>query len=180
MSDTPQLNLTTLHASIKSELTTAFPDVRYVDTYPRPGERINTPALLFELENIDVMQTGDVGTSQLPVTLVFNLYCVVSYKGTGKLSVRLLAASVLGWLKGKRFGQSIGPAIPSGADPDVLSGDPANEYEVFRISWRHEPCYLGASVWDSTGTVPTEVNVGFDPNTGTPHVNEYITITPEL
>lgn len=178
MSNTPQADLAVLHANIASAIAAQFPNLKAVGAYPRPGELVKTPAIYFELDSIEVADPVDVGTEQVHAALVFNAYCVASYKGTGKLAVRTLAASFMAWLRGKRFGQPVGIAQPMSADPDRLVGDAADEYEVFRIMWKHDPVYLGASVWDATGVVPTEVWLGIDPNTGAAHLADYIKIAP--
>jgi hypothetical protein len=179
MSNTPTFDLAALHSAIKSEITEAFPNLQSVEFYPRAGERIVTPAIFFELDSIGVSTTPDMGTEQVMTQLTFNAYCVVSYKGAGKLATRTLAAQFMQWVKGRRFGQSIGAAQPMSADPDRLVGDAGNEYEVFRVMWTHEPCYLGESVWDYSGVVPTEVYLGYDPLTGQAHIQDYKKIYPE-
>lgn len=177
MSNTPQANLAALHEAIRVQLVAGFPALQDVGAYPRPGEKISTPAIYFELDAIDVPNPGEAGTEQVAAALTFNAYCVVSYKGTGKLAVRTLAASLMSWLRGKRFGQPIGPAMPQSADPDLIAGA-GEEYEVFRVTWRHDPVYLGTSVWDATGVVPTEVYLGIDPETGPANLAKYIKIAP--
>ena len=179
MSNTPQADLSALHTAIAAAIRAQFPDLKAVGAYPRPGEMVKTPAVFFELDSIEVTDPMDVGTEQVRCALTFNAYCVVSYKGTGKLAARLLAASVMSWLRGKRFGQPIGIAQPMSADPDQFIGDASAEYECFRVMWRHEPVYLGTSVWDATGVVPTEVWLGIDPNTGAAHLGDYIKIAPQ-
>ena len=156
MSNTPQADLSALHTAITAAIRAQFPDLKDVGAYPRPGEMVKTPAVYFELDAIEAAGDGN-DTEQVRCALTFNAYCVVSYKGTGKLATRLLAANVMSWLRGKRFGQPIGIAQPMSADPDTFAGDAGNEYECFRVMWRHEPVYLGTSVWDATGVVPTEV-----------------------
>lgn len=158
MSNTPQVDLAALHTAMVANLQAKFPGVT-VTAYSRPGERINTPAILLELDSISATMPMDVGTQQVKSSLLFNAYCVVSYKGTGKMAVRTLAASLLAHVRGQRFGQPIGAAEPVGADPDMLEGVASVEYEVFRVSWNHEPAYLGESVWDATGVIPTELTV---------------------
>ena len=178
MSNTPQVDLTVLHTNITAAIRAQFPTLKDVGAYPRPGEMVKTPAVYFELDAIEVTDPVDAGTEQIRCALTFNAYCVVSYKGTGKLATRVLAAQVMSWLRGKRFGQPIGIAQPMSADPDTFAGDAGNEYECFRVMWRHEPVYLGTSVWDATGVVPTEVYLGIDPNTGAAHLSDYIKIVP--
>lgn len=179
MSNTPQVNLAALHQAIRTEIAAAFPDLKDVASYPRPGERVQTPAVFFELDAIEVPAPGDAGTDQVAAALAFNAYCVVSYKGTGKLAVRLLAASLMSWLNGRKFGQAIGGAQPISADPDRFAGDADEEYEVFRVSWKHDPVYLGASIWDATGVVPTEVWLGIDPLTGAANIQHYKKLAPQ-
>ena len=178
MSNTPQVDLSALHTNITAAIRAQFPALKDVGAYPRPGEMVKTPAVYFELDAIEANEEADAATEQVATTLTFNAYCVVSYKGTGKLAARLLAASVMAWLKNKRFGQAIGPAQPMSADPDTFSGDASGEYECIRIMWRHQPAYLGVSVWDATGVVPTEVYLGIDPLTGPAHIADYIKIVP--
>jgi len=177
MSNTPQANLSALHTAITAAIRAQFPDLKDVGAYPRPGELVKTPAVYFELDGIEAAADGN-DTEQVRCALTFNAYCVVSYKGTGKLAARLLAASVMSWLRGKRFGQPIGIAQPMSADPDTFAGDAAGEYECFRVMWRHEPVFLGTSVWDATGVMPTEVWLGIDPLTGQANLSSYIKIAP--
>lgn len=178
MSNTPQVDLSALHTNITNAIKAQFPDLKDAGAYPRPGELVKTPAVYFELDAIEVAQPDDVGTDQVVTVLTFNAYCVVSYKGTAKLAARLLAASFMSWVKDKRFGQPIGPARPMSADPDTFAGDAAGEYECFRVMWRHEPAYLGTSVWDATGVMPTEVWLGIDPETGAANLSKYIKLAP--
>lgn len=178
MSNTPQVNIEALHAAMKTQITAAFPALKDVGHYPRPGSRIATPAIYYELDSIEVTDPQDVGTEQVRCSLTFNAYCVVSYKGEAQLAARTLAASFMAWLRGKRFGQPIGIAQPMSANPDTLAGDAGDAYEVIRVMWQHEPVYLGVSVWDPSGVVPTEVWLGIDPNTGAAHLSDYIKLAP--
>jgi len=179
MSNTPQAHLTALHAAITAAIRAQFPDLKDVGAYPRPGEMVKTPAVYFELDSIEASAPMDVGTEQVRCALTFNAYCVVSYKGNAKLAAGLLAASLMSWLGGKRFSQPLGIAQPMSADPDQFAGDASGEYECFRVMWRHEPVYLGTSVWDATGVVPTEVWLGIDPLTGAAHLADYIKLAPQ-
>lgn len=178
MSNTPQVDLSALHTNITNAIKAQFPDLKDAGAYPRPGDMVKTPAVYFELDAIEVTAPMDVGTEQVRCALTFNAYCVVSYKGTAKLAARLLAASVMSWLRGKRFGQPVGIAQPMSADPDTFAGDAAGEYECMRVMWRHEPVYLGTSTWDATGVMPTEVWLGIDPETGAANLSKYIKLAP--
>lgn len=150
------VNISDLHAAIKTALAAQYPTA-VVDYYPRPGDKITTPAIFIELDSIDADQPPDMGTEQTPVTLRFNAYVVQDYKAGKKLAVRTLAAAVMQFIRGKRWGTAVGAAMPVSATPDRFQGDTL-EYEVMRVEWEHE-AILGTDVWIDDGDTPTEVNV---------------------
>jgi hypothetical protein len=150
------VNIATLHANIKTALAAQYP-AAVVDYYPRPGDKITTPAIYIELDDIQADQPADMGTEQTPVTLRFNAYVVDGYKTGKKLAVRTLAAAVMQFIRGKRWSTTVGAATPIAATPDRFQGD-TQEYEVMRVEWEHE-ALLGIDVWIDDGDVPTEVNV---------------------
>jgi hypothetical protein len=157
------VNISTLHANIKAALAAQYPTA-VVDYYPRPGDKITTPAIFIELDDIQADQPADMGTEQTPVILRFNAYVVDSYKSGKKLAVRTLAAAVMQFVRGKRWSTTVGAATPVSATPDRFQGD-TQEYEVMRVEWEHE-AILGTDVWIDDGDTPTEVNVseqGNDP-----------------
>lgn len=150
------VNIATLHANIKNALAAQFPAC-VVDYYPRPGDKITTPAIFIELDDIQANQPPDTGTEQTPVVLRMNAYVVESYKTGKKLTVRTLAAAVMQFVRGKRWSCPVGAGMPVSATPDRFQGD-TQEYEVMRVEWEHE-ALLGNDVWLDDGDVPTEVNV---------------------
>ena len=138
------VNLELLHAEIRGQLAAQFTDAN-VAFYSRPGDKIQTPAILLELEDIPVQEPGDIGTDQLPVYLNFNAYAVLDYKSGSKQSVRVLAASVMAFVKGKRWDSAVTGAQVVGAFPDVIQGK-EDAYEVMRVEFQHE-ALLGLDVW---------------------------------
>jgi hypothetical protein len=150
------VNIATLHANIKTALAAQYP-AAVVDYYPRPGDKITTPAIYIELDDIQADQPADMGTEQTPVTLRWNAYVVDGYKTGKKLAVRTLAAAVMQFIRGKRWSTTVGAATPIAATPDRFQGD-TQEYEVMRVEWEHE-ALLGIDVWIDDGDTPTEVNV---------------------
>lgn len=151
----PAVNITTLHTAIKAALATQFPGVT-VDYYSRPGDKVKTPAILFELDSIEP-DGDDMGTEQLPVILRFNAYAVREFgeKDQNKLLVRLLAANVAAFIRGHKWSQPVKRAVFEGVSTDQFDGD-AKNYEVMRIEWTHE-AILGADVWADTGAIPDTV-----------------------
>lgn len=141
----PTTNIDELHAAIKEDLQAHFDGVA-VDFYPRPSEKITTPAILLELEDIIVEDADDIGTEQLPVLLNFNAYAVLDYKTGKKQAVKTLAGDVMAYIRGKRWGQPVGAAICGGASPDVIGGR-EDDYEVMRVEFSHE-ALLGVDIWE--------------------------------
>lgn len=139
-----ETNLNALHDGIVAGLAAQFPSCS-VSVYGRPGEKISTPAILIEIEDIIASDPDETGTEQLSVTFGVNAYAVLDYKGTSKKAVRALAASVMAFVRGERWGQPVGPANVTGAQPDVIAGR-EDDYEVMRVEFTHEGL-LGADVW---------------------------------
>jgi hypothetical protein len=161
------VNLTTLHANLKTQLAAQFPTCT-VDYYPRPGDKIKTPALLIDLDDIDASDPDNNGAEQVEVTLRLNVYAVESYKDGKKLAVRNLAAAVMAFVRGKKWSCPVGAARVIGAYRDTFQGDPL-EYECRRIEIEHD-ALLGIDVWIDDGDVPEEVNVSEQGNEHTPIV----------
>lgn len=164
------IDLDQLHDAIKASFKASFADC-FVDFYPRPGEKIQTPAILLEIEDIIADDPDDIGTEQLAVTLHCNAYVVLTYKAGQKKALKKFAASVMAYTRGRRWGQPVGAANVAGANPDTISGQP-DDYEVMRVEFSHE-ALLGTDVFARSGTIPTEVYLGFAPDIGPEHIDDY-------
>jgi hypothetical protein len=148
------VNIANLHNAIKASLQDKYPDAK-VDFYPRPGEKVDAPAILLDLEDIVAADPDEIGTDQLHATLNFNAYCVMSYKAGNKLALRSMAAAVLCYVRGQRWDLPVGAAAAAGAYPDQFGGD-GKEYEVFRVEFSHE-VLLGEDYWSGQGLAPSQV-----------------------
>jgi hypothetical protein len=146
----------TLHTNIITALRAQYPTCT-VDDYPRPGDKITTPAIFIELDDIQPGDPADIGSEQTPVTLRFNAYVIHDYKAGKKRAVRTLAAAVLHFVRGKRWSCPVQQGKPISATPDRFEGS-TQEYEVMRVEWEHE-ALLGTDVWIDNGDAPEEVNV---------------------
>lgn len=166
----PSTNLDALHAAIKTVLAAKYPDAT-VDFYGRPGDRIQTPAILLELEDIQAQDPDDLGTEQLPAVLNFNAYVVLDFKAGKKQAVKVLAADVATFIRGKRWGCPVGAASVVGAFPDVLAGR-EEAYEVMRVEFSHE-VLLGQDIWTEDGQVPWKVYLGISPLVGPEFIEHY-------
>lgn len=150
------INLDALHANIITALQAQYPACT-VDDYPRPGDKIATPAIFIELDDIQADGPPDMGSEQTPVILRFNAYVINDYKTGKKRAVRTLAAAVMQFVRGKRWSLPVGQGMPIAATPDQFQGS-TQEYEVMRVEWEHE-AILGTDVWIDDGDTPEEVNV---------------------
>lgn len=168
------LDLDAFHNALKSAFTAAFPDC-FVDFYPRPGEKITTPAILLEVEDFSAGDPDDIGTCQLAVTLNVNAYVVLSYKHGKKQALRKFAATAMAFIHRKRWGVPVSPANVGSANPDRIDGQ-AEDYEAMRIEFTHE-ALLGADVFAGTGIVPLHVFLGISPLTGPSHLSDYREVT---
>lgn len=167
--------LTDLHKAIVAQLKKDFRKVPTCEAYPELVGKIVIPALFIELD--DLAPTDDVGTEQLPVDARFITYVV--YDRTvddDRLQAASLAASVaLAVKKAGRFGRKIGPArvvrIAQDTSKPELFG-----FTVWAVEWLHE-LRLGESIWDGDGVVPVEVMLGYAPQIGTGHEDDYLPVT---
>lgn len=179
MSDNPSVNLASLHAAILAAIQVQFPALQTVGYYPRPGEKIETPAVLLELDSMEVDSPSQTGTEQVPVLLRFAAYCVGSYHDGQKLAIRTLAASLMAFVNLQQWGQPVRAANVVDARPDHFKQEGNKEYEVLRVEFTHE-AFLGSDVWPDTGPVPTQVFASGDaePNTrtGEPFLPEYVKV----
>jgi len=170
----PEINLIELHDSIASGFKTKFPDCA-VDYYSRPGEKIITPAIFFELENGVPANPHDTGTEQLEMELKFSAEVIVAYKQGGLLGVRLLALALARFVHGNRWGQLVGRGQFSETIPETFSS-PMDAYESWRVSWTHT-AFLGKSIWEESGIVPEQILVSTSPRIGIPHKPDYVAVT---
>jgi hypothetical protein len=171
----PSVNIDTLHTNILAELQAQFPDAT-VALYPRPGEKIETPGILLELEDLPADDPDEIGTEQLGVMLMFNAYVVLDYKAGKKQAVKTMAAAVMAFIRGRRWDCPVGAANVAGGFPDVIGGR-ENDYEVMRVEFSHE-AMLGIDVWtadqllDDEGDPlppPSEVYVSDTPGVANSH-----------
>lgn len=166
----PSVDLDQLHDAIIAALAAQFPTAT-VDDYPRPGERIATPGILLELDDMPAEDPDDIGTEQLPVVLNFAAYIVHDYKAGKKRAVRKLAAAVMTHIRGKRWGVPVGAATVGGAYRDKIEGR-ENDYEVMRVEFSHS-ALLGTDIWQESGPMPVEAYASRSPEIGPDHVDDY-------
>ncbi|UYM14258.1 hypothetical protein [Endozoicomonas euniceicola] len=165
------LDLNEWHQSVIDGLKTlkAF---KTVAEYPREKKKIVTPAAFLELTAIQAQADDNANTEQLPVTLEAEVRIICGYRTKEvKRYIRLLAAQVAHYLDGQRFGVPSQPARVGGCWPDEFDTELDN-YEVWRVVFTQD-VLLGATVFDDSGIIPESVYVGFAPDIGKDHEDDY-------
>lgn len=175
MRELPPINIIFLHHGIATAFKAQFPECR-VDFYGRPGERIETPAIYFELDGFE--RLTDIGTDQLEVQLQFSATVIESYKRRGLLDVRILALAVAQFVHGNRWGHPVSPGHVTSAAPTEFSG-PMDAYESWRIEWT-QSALLGENIWEESGGRDIQPFVSWAPRIGVPHKADYVPIGGEV
>jgi hypothetical protein len=178
-----ETNIANLHDAIKTSYAAKFTECT-VDYYPRPGEKIVTPAILIDVESFDVLTPDDLGTGQLSLMVNIKAYCVLSYKQGSKKALRVLAGRVLHHAHRNRWGLQIGAAEVEGAQPDLMEGE-SEAYEVMRCEFSNAIAlgedeiekYLTEDENGNPLVTPDHVYFGDAPNIGPGNEEDYQEIT---
>jgi hypothetical protein len=178
MDELEPVNITELHTSIKNTIRGFFAPsaVPSVDYYSRVERKIIAPAIFFQLNSIN--GNPDSASGQFDGTFNFSAFCIVPYNAPNAiLSARVLGSSLISKLNGQRFGQTLGRATVTLMEGDSFDQENV-EYETVRVDWSHEGM-LGESPFNDDGSItPTELWVGFYPDTGVENIDKYIKIAP--
>lgn len=167
-----QIDLAVLHAKIAEKINAKFGGtVKTIAAYSRYLDKLEVPAITFELDSIEASNPSDVGTQQLQVDLRFSASLIYSYKAGNKFAVRLMSANFAAFLQGQRFGMPVTPARFIAATPQEFDAENP-EYEVWRLEWEHT-CLLGPTAWPEGGALPTDIRASWSPEIGIPHEPKY-------
>jgi len=178
-----EINLDQLHQAILDKIAAQFPDLQTVEDYSQSRMRFTAPACFVELTQLDAGEM-DPGTEQLQVAARFEAHLIIGFQQPdAKRSIRMLAGAFSVFLRHQRWGLPVGPAQFVAASPDEIAGMGRNaehldQYEVWTIEWEQE-IHLGQSIWKGDDTLITEIYVGFDPEIGPGHEDDYRQILPE-
>ena len=147
---------------------------------PTPEEttEVPTPALLFEVSEGDVSEVEDPETGETAFDLRFEARVILTFDTPNvNVVVRQLALDVAAALRRTRFnipaGVGVGVATVLGVYPDHFTPE-LDKFKVWRLDW-HQIVHLGAVAWpdDPTAFPPGTVLVGYAPNIGPAHVDDY-------
>ncbi|MDG4811931.1 hypothetical protein P8629_02825 [Hydrogenovibrio sp. 3SP14C1] len=148
-------DIITYHDNIKAVIEATFPSLKTVAAY-RIGEKLNTPALLYEVEQMDFGQR--ISNGKTPVNLNVALHCVLSAKTTNVgLQVRSFATMVIDLLKDEYF------ELPDDCEApyniQALPGEfkPGKDgFESFVVTF-NQVLYVGDAEFDFSGVAVSEI-----------------------
>lgn len=171
------LDLVVLHQNIKSAIATAFPDFKTVEFYEQDRREVALPAILFELEDMELSGDDDAGTEQLPVVSKWVARIILSdLQADADLKLRKIAGALGALVHRNRWGAQVSPAMVTVMGPDAFGGGmgasdkwPQN---VWAVEW-DQKLDLGANIWEGGQLAPGKVMVGFAPDVGTGNAPKY-------
>jgi hypothetical protein len=172
-----EIDLGQLHQAILVKISAQFPDLQTVADYSQSRVQFNAPACFVELTQLDAGDS-DPGTEQLQVAARFEAHLIIGFRQPeAKRAIRQLAGAFSVFIRNQRWGLPVGPAQFVAASPSEIAGtgknpDQPDQYEVWTIEWEQQ-IHLGQSAWAGDSTLISEIYVGFDPEIGPGHQDEY-------
>lgn len=169
------LDLILWHEAVLERLRNV-PFIVHADTYPDIVTALPTPCVFLTVNGWD--NTGN-GSGQTEVALDVELFLVcdksAAEHGNPEIYSRALAAQLSQWVHGNVFGLiSVKPAVFTSAQRDDF--DPQLDgYIVMRIGFTQEGAF-GADMFAREGAPLRNVMLGFVPETGPEHIDDYIPI----
>lgn len=167
------IDLDAAHDAVLAAIRAAFPVFQTVDDYARVSKTIQTPACFLTLAEFEPEEgDGGTGTGQLSVALRWEFRVVLGIRDIDSArNVRKLAADIALWGHGNRFGMLAGASRFIRAEPDEFSPK-LQHYDPWLVEFE-QGILLGESVWSDEGVAPSEILVGYVPDVGPGHEDDY-------
>ncbi|SFD67979.1 hypothetical protein SAMN05660831_02093 [Thiohalospira halophila DSM 15071] len=134
------------HDAILKTLRDGLPQLATVEAYS-PGDAIDTPAALLELEVIEEDPGENDGSDRVPLRCTWTVHCVLSTRTPNvQREIRAMAAQILGMIRRQRWGGlPVRPPEQIQGGPGEISQGP-HGYESWYLTWE-QVLYLGDDVW---------------------------------
>ena len=163
-------NLAQLHSAIVDGLRAKLDGIPTVDAYPVIRRRVQLPAVLVELSE---MEPGkDPGTGETALVGRFQARAIVDPNLTAAdMQVRELAARIAVAITHETWSLPIGSARLVQVGEDAFRPE-LDGYMVWVVEWTHE-FHLGATVWPYPDETGLTVMLGLYPETGAGRENRY-------
>lgn len=158
-----------LHNAILAGITSSIAGIGTYGSYPKVREVVITPAIFLDMVSMDM--GNDPGTGQLAVLARFQARVIIKSSDNSQMQVRNLAAEIARVVYNQSFGQNVTPAKIVSIGSDGFSPE-LDAYDIWLVEWEHE-FHLGESVWDGDAVLPDKIFLGFSPEVGFSHENDY-------
>jgi len=163
-------NLKQLDDAIIAGLQSKLTGISTVEAYPVIQRRINIPAVLVELSEIDA--GADPGTNETALIGHFQARAIVDpVLPDSYMQVRELAACIAVAITHETWGLEIGVSKLLQIGEDALKPE-LDGYLVWMIEWTHE-FHLGEPTWPYPDETGLTLMLGLYPDTGTGKENLY-------
>lgn len=163
-------NLAQLHTAIVAGLQAKLSGIPTIDAYPVIQRRVNIPAVLIELSEIDA--GTDPGTGETALIGHFQARAIVDPNLTDAyMQVRELAARIAVAITHETWGLEIGVSRLLQVGEDAFKPE-LDGYLSWMVEWTHE-FHLGESVWPYPNETGLTLMLGLYPDTGTGKENLY-------
>lgn len=167
-----EIDLAGLHQAIIDTIAASFPSIKTVADYPDDRQRIEVPAALIEMPELNAAPDDDPGTGQLAMEAQFELRYLIGWRGANQGRViRSQVAALAHFIHQQQWGLPVEPARVLVAEPDEFSPE-LDQYLVWRIEWA-QIIHIGENEWIDDGITPSEVWVGIAPLIGPKHEELY-------
>lgn len=174
-----EIDLEALHQSVRDAIAAEFPSFAEVGDYQVSRKKIMTPAVLVELMDMEAAPEDDPGTEQLAMLTKWVARVVIDFAtASPALEARKRAAALGHFAHQQRWGHPVSPARVTVIGPDAFDPD-LDRLEVWAVEWE-QIVHIGPSVFDDEGVVPSEVMIGYAPEIGIPHEEDYEPFDGEL
>ncbi|WP_300067721.1 hypothetical protein [uncultured Ruegeria sp.] len=158
--------------TVVAELAAKFPAFKTVATEDKNRDRLEVPAILVQISELEPLPDADPLTGQFPCLVRFEARVIMGHR-TPKVRREVLKASgaLATFIHSNRLGVLWGAATVLSVEPDEFAPK-ADQFDIWMVEWAHETCF-GESYFVDEGVTPTEVLTSWAPDIGTDNEGKY-------
>lgn len=158
--------------AIVGALAEQFPAFKTVAAEDESRQKLQVPALLVQLSELEPAPDKDPHTGQFPCHLRVEARIVMGHRTPQvRREVIKAAGAIAAFVHSNRFGVTWGEAVILSVEPDEFSPK-ADSFDIWRIEWSHH-VDLGPSYFVDEGVTPSQVLTSWSPEIGPPHEAKY-------
>ena len=166
------MSIKMVHAAMVDSFADKFADtVSEIRAYAAVDGSVITPSIIIAMESAD--EGEDCGDGRVAINAKFCAYCYLGINTQNiQLELREFVTQVFAHVKNNVWNLD-NVLVPQHIEAGPGDFNPAdNGFESWYVSWE-QTIYLGDSVWDASGIVPSEIYVGLSPDIGNGHIDDY-------